>query len=78
MHQVKNRALLACLALAVLLLAARALGGEASPASAAAAVPASAGNWGLSFQTEGAAPIGNATVEDLAQHRAYYLGDTWK
>ena len=29
MHQVKNRALLACLALAVLLLAARALGGEA-------------------------------------------------
>ena len=78
MHQVKNRALLACLALAVLLLAARALGGEASPASAAAAVPASAGNWGLSFQTEGAAPIGNATVEDLAQHRAYYLGDTGK
>ena len=45
-------------------------------ASAPAAVPASAANWGLSFPTEGQPPTGNATVEDLAQYDAYYLGDT--
>ena len=39
-------------------------------------VPASAADWGLSFQTEGEAPIGNATEEELAQYGAYYLGDT--
>ena len=30
----------------------------------------------MSFQTEGQAPIGNATAEDLARYGAYYLGDT--
>ena len=51
----------------------------ASPASAPAAVEAveaSAANWGLSFPTEGQPPTGNASVEDLAQYDAYYLGDT--
>ena len=43
---------------------------------APAAVATAAGNWGLSFQQEGAPPIGNATAEELAQHRAYYVGDT--
>lgn len=43
-----------------------------------AAVPASVDNWGLSFQTEGEAPVGNASVSDLAQYDAYYLGDTSK
>lgn len=47
-------------------------------AAAPAAVPASAGNWGLSFPTEGQAPVGNATVAELAQYDAYYLGDTGK
>jgi len=51
-------------------------GQTAQPASAPAAIPASTADWGLSFQTEGAAPIGNATVEDLAKYDAYYLGDT--
>lgn len=46
------------------------------PASAPAAIPASADNWGLSFQTEGAAPVGNADAAYLAQYDAYYLGDT--
>ena len=41
-----------------------------------AAVPASTDNWGLSFQTEGSAPVGNADAADLAQYDAYYLGDT--
>ena len=42
---------------------------------APAAIATAAGNWGLSFQAEGAPPIGNATAEQLAQHRAYYVGD---
>ena len=44
-------------------------------ASAPVAVPAAA-DWGLSFPTEGASPVGNATAEELAQYDAYYLGDT--
>jgi len=41
-----------------------------------AAVTASAGNWGLSFRTEGQPPIGNATAAQLAEHNAYFVGDT--
>ena len=51
-------------------------GQTTQPASAPAAIPASTTDWGLSFQTEGAVPIGNATAEDLAKYDAYYLGDT--
>jgi len=52
---------------------------ETAPASAPAAVEAveaSAANWGLSFPTEGQPPTGNASVEELAQYDACYLGDT--
>ena len=38
-------------------------------------VPTAADNWGLSFQTEGAPPIGNATAAELATYDAYYCGD---
>ena len=48
------------------------------PAAGEATVPASVDNWGLSVQTEGEAPVGNASVADLAQYDAYYLGDTSK
>ena len=48
----------------------------AAPATADAVIPASSDNWGLSFPEEGQAPIGNATVQQLAQYDAYYLGDT--
>ena len=51
---------------------------ETVTASREATVPASVDNWGLSFQTEGEAPVGNASVADLAQYDAYYLGDTSK
>ena len=34
------------------------------------------GSWGLSFQTEGAAPMGNAGQDQLKQFGAAYLGDT--
>ena len=43
---------------------------------APAALPTAAGNWGLSFQKEGAPPIGNASAAELAKHDAYYCGDT--
>ncbi len=34
------------------------------------------GSWGLSFQTEGQAPIGNTSNETLLTYDAAYLGDT--
>ena len=34
------------------------------------------GSWGLSFQSEGAAPKGPASPEQLAKYDAAYLGDT--
>ena len=37
---------------------------------------ASDANWGLSFQSEGAAPVGNASSQQLRQWDAYYVGDT--
>ena len=33
------------------------------------------GSWGLSFRQEGAAPLGPASSEKLAQYDAFYLGD---
>lgn len=38
----------------------------------------SSGNWGLSFQEEGSAPVGNATAKELKALDAYYTGDTGK
>lgn len=34
------------------------------------------GSWGLSFRTEGAAPIGPAGSDQLAKYDAAYIGDT--
>ena len=34
------------------------------------------GNWGLSYRTPGASPIGPASQEELAKYDAYYLGNT--
>ena len=50
--------------------------GRSLSASAQAAVPASADNWGLSFPSEGRAPVGNAAAAELSQYDAWYLGDT--
>lgn len=46
------------------------------PAIQHTALPASADNWGLSFPSEGDAPIGNASAEELAAYDARFLGDT--
>lgn len=35
-------------------------------------------DWGLSFQTEGVPPIGNASADALRAYNAYYVGDTTK
>lgn len=78
MHAFTRRALaflmllVPCLFLAGMLY----LQGQTQPVSAPAAIAVSATDWGLSFQTEGEAPIGNATAEELAQYDACYLGDT--
>lgn len=32
-------------------------------------------NWGLSFQTEGQPPVGNATAAELEKYDAYYCGN---
>lgn len=32
-------------------------------------------NWGLSFQQDGAAPVGNATAEYLKKYNAYYIDE---
>lgn len=34
------------------------------------------GSWGLSFQTAGQAPVGNASAQELAKYDGAYLGDT--
>ena len=33
-------------------------------------------NWGLGFGTEGTAPTGNVSAEELKEDNAYYVGDT--
>lgn len=35
-----------------------------------------AADWGLSFQTEGQPPVGNASAEELAKYNAYYCGNS--
>lgn len=69
-------ALLGALALGLSLCACT--GDTTRAAAGPAAVPASADNWGLSFPNPGQSPVGNATVESLAQFDACYLGDTTK
>ena len=68
-----RRRLLQCVAVCAAV-AVGAVGLSLSPADAPV-VPTAAGNWGLSFQQEGAPPTGNATAEELAAVGAYYCGD---
>lgn len=42
------------------------------------AVTAASTNWGLSFQSPGAPPIGNASTDALRKYDAFYVGDTSK
>ncbi len=54
-------------------LAGRTLAWKTAPASA---MLASEDNWGLSFQQEGQAPVGNATSDYLAKYDACYVDNT--
>ena len=54
------------------------LQGQSVSTAAPISIPASAADWGLSFQAEGQPPVGNATSEDLAEYNACYVGDTSK
>ena len=74
-RRIATFSVLLCLVLATFGLL-RLRGETALTVTAPAAVPASTDNWGLSFPTEGESPVGNASVADLAQYDAYYLGDT--
>ena len=47
-----------------------------TPAAPAAVATGGTANWGLSFQQEGAPPVGNATPQHLREKNAYYVGDT--
>lgn len=83
MFQIRRRYVTVIVALALVLFVAGKLylrdqDGASVATAGEAAVPASVDNWGLSFPTEGEAPVGNASVSDLAQYNAYYLGDTSK
>lgn len=40
-----------------------------------AVTTAAEANWGLSFQKDGATPIGNATKDFLKQYNSYYVGN---
>ena len=35
-------------------------------------------NWGLSYQSEGSTPVGNASAEELKKYNAFYSGDSEK
>ncbi len=64
--------LAACLAILGLLLFA----GNHFMSAYSAASAAAGNNWGLSFQTEGQPPTGNASAAALKELNACYLGDT--
>ena len=72
---IRRKHLIAALAVLLVLAAAPAVIHRAQGAAVPASVQPS-GNWGLSFQTEGEPPVGNATAEDLRQYDAWYVGDT--
>lgn len=73
-HRLRSFALmlLPCLFLAAMLYL---KGQQVTPAASDAVLPVSADNWGLSFQTEGQPPVGNAAADFLAQYDAWYMGD---
>lgn len=47
-----------------------------SSAPVSSGVVFSADDWGLGYPEEGKLPVGNATIEELASHHAYYAKDT--
>ncbi len=77
MYIIFGKKTIAAVLSAVVLMTAAAISGSGIYHNAASEVAADV-NWGLSFQTEGAAPVGNATASQLKNYNAYYVGDTSK
>ena len=67
---------LVCLMAGAFLLGSAAAKFTRADASAPAASSSVSDNWGLSFQEEGKAPVGNASPEELARYKATFVEET--
>ncbi|HIV12329.1 MAG TPA: polysaccharide deacetylase family protein [Candidatus Pullilachnospira stercoravium] len=67
---------LVCLMAGAFLLGSAAAKFTRADASAPAASSSVSDNWGLSFQEEGKAPVGNASPEELARYNATFVEET--
>ena len=67
---------LVCLMAGAFLLGSAAAKFTSADASAPAASSSVSDNWGLSFQEEGKAPVGNASPEELAKYNATFVEET--
>ena len=67
---------LVCLMAGAFLLGSAAAKFTRADASAPAASSSVSDNWGLSFQEEGKAPVGNASPEELAKYNATFVEET--
>lgn len=65
-----------CVVLAIALISAIVISGAYKQGNIIATNSGAITDWGLSFQTEGEAPVGNATAEYLAQYNSLYCEDT--
>ena len=49
---------------------------QTTSSSPVASILSASENWGLSFQEEGKRPVGNATIQELAEYNAFFAADT--
>lgn len=49
---------------------------QTTSSSPVASILSASENWGLSFQEEGKRPVGNATIQELAEYHAFFAVDT--
>ncbi len=49
---------------------------QTTSSSPVASILSASENWGLSFQEEGKRPVGNATIQELAEYHAFFAADT--
>ena len=70
---IRKKQLFIALACCLVLIAVPVIWGFAQSQSVTATAAANT-NWGLSFQENGKAPVGNATAEALKANNAYYCG----
>ncbi len=49
---------------------------QTTSSSPVASILSASENWGLSFQEEGKRPVGNATIQKLAEYHAFFAADT--